>query len=99
MQEGIKWTQIQYFNNKVVCDLIENKLVSGGQGPALLGAPPGNSSSMSCIQIIVQCKAALSSTGPPFAARCRTEPCLQPLVSLSFALPLPEPPWDHERPG
>lgn len=29
MQEGIKWTQIQYFNNKVVCDLIENKLVSG----------------------------------------------------------------------
>lgn len=33
MQEGIKWTQIQYFNNKVVCDLIENKLVSGGQGP------------------------------------------------------------------
>lgn len=29
VQEGIKWTQIQYFNNKVVCDLIENKLVSG----------------------------------------------------------------------
>lgn len=28
VQEGIKWTQIQYFNNKVVCDLIENKLVS-----------------------------------------------------------------------
>ncbi|XP_025897271.1 unconventional myosin-If [Nothoprocta perdicaria] len=26
VQEGIKWTQIQYFNNKVVCDLIENKL-------------------------------------------------------------------------
>ncbi|KAM9328849.1 unconventional myosin-If [Gastrophryne carolinensis] len=24
--EGIKWTAIQYFNNKVVCDLIENKL-------------------------------------------------------------------------
>ncbi|XP_040273710.1 unconventional myosin-If isoform X2 [Bufo bufo] len=24
--EGIKWTPIQYFNNKVVCDLIENKL-------------------------------------------------------------------------
>ncbi|NXO02092.1 MYO1F protein, partial [Rhinopomastus cyanomelas] len=26
VQEGIRWTQIQYFNNKVVCDLIENKL-------------------------------------------------------------------------
>lgn len=27
MQEGIKWTPIEYFNNKVVCDLIESKLV------------------------------------------------------------------------
>lgn len=26
MQEGIKWTQIDYFNNKIVCDLIENKV-------------------------------------------------------------------------
>ncbi|CAL8267575.1 unnamed protein product [Arctogadus glacialis] len=26
VQEGIKWTPIEYFNNKVVCDLIENKL-------------------------------------------------------------------------
>lgn len=26
VQEGIKWTPIQYFNNKIVCDLIENKL-------------------------------------------------------------------------
>ncbi|KAG8519236.1 Unconventional myosin-If [Galemys pyrenaicus] len=26
VQEGIRWTPIQYFNNKVVCDLIENKL-------------------------------------------------------------------------
>ncbi|XP_061634647.1 unconventional myosin-If [Phyllopteryx taeniolatus] len=26
VQEGIKWTAIQYFNNKIVCDLIENKL-------------------------------------------------------------------------
>lgn len=40
MQEGIKWTQIQYFNNKVVCDLIENKLVSGvpSAGEAFWGA-------------------------------------------------------------
>lgn len=40
MQEGIKWTQIQYFNNKVVCDLIENKLVSGvpSAGEAFLGS-------------------------------------------------------------
>ena len=30
MQEGIRWTPIQYFNNKVVCDLIENKLVRAG---------------------------------------------------------------------
>lgn len=36
MQEGIKWTQIQYFNNKVVCDLIENKLVSGGPPSRML---------------------------------------------------------------
>lgn len=26
VQEGIKWSPIDYFNNKVVCDLIENKL-------------------------------------------------------------------------
>uniref|UniRef100_A0A8C7YKZ2 Osteoclast-stimulating factor 1 n=1 Tax=Oryzias sinensis TaxID=183150 RepID=A0A8C7YKZ2_9TELE len=26
VQEGIKWTPIDYFNNKIVCDLIENKL-------------------------------------------------------------------------
>lgn len=24
-QEGIKWTDIAFFNNKIVCDLIENK--------------------------------------------------------------------------
>uniref|UniRef100_A0AAY5KVX8 Osteoclast-stimulating factor 1 n=1 Tax=Esox lucius TaxID=8010 RepID=A0AAY5KVX8_ESOLU len=28
IQEGIKWTPIDYFNNKIVCDLIESKLVS-----------------------------------------------------------------------
>uniref|UniRef100_UPI003AADA64A myosin IEb n=1 Tax=Centroberyx gerrardi TaxID=166262 RepID=UPI003AADA64A len=26
VQEGIRWTAIEYFNNKVVCDLIESKL-------------------------------------------------------------------------
>ncbi|XP_015265580.1 PREDICTED: unconventional myosin-Ie-like [Gekko japonicus] len=26
VQEGIRWSPIDYFNNKVVCDLIENKL-------------------------------------------------------------------------
>ncbi|KAF7226403.1 myosin IEb [Nothobranchius furzeri] len=26
VKEGIKWTPIEYFNNKVVCDLIESKL-------------------------------------------------------------------------
>uniref|UniRef100_A0A8C7K429 Osteoclast-stimulating factor 1 n=1 Tax=Oncorhynchus kisutch TaxID=8019 RepID=A0A8C7K429_ONCKI len=26
VQEGIKWTPIEYFNNKIVCDLIESKL-------------------------------------------------------------------------
>uniref|UniRef100_A0A665WNW2 Osteoclast-stimulating factor 1 n=1 Tax=Echeneis naucrates TaxID=173247 RepID=A0A665WNW2_ECHNA len=26
VEEGIKWTPIEYFNNKIVCDLIENKL-------------------------------------------------------------------------
>ncbi|KAG8126889.1 hypothetical protein E2320_022019, partial [Naja naja] len=29
VQEGIKWTPIEYFNNKVVCDLIENKVGEG----------------------------------------------------------------------
>uniref|UniRef100_A0A8C1XK87 Osteoclast-stimulating factor 1 n=1 Tax=Cyprinus carpio TaxID=7962 RepID=A0A8C1XK87_CYPCA len=26
VQEGIRWTPIEYFNNKIVCDLIESKL-------------------------------------------------------------------------
>ena len=26
VREGIKWTPIEYFNNKVVCDLIEEKV-------------------------------------------------------------------------
>ncbi|KAG5264132.1 hypothetical protein AALO_G00272500 [Alosa alosa] len=26
VQEGIKWTNIEYFNNKIVCDLIESKV-------------------------------------------------------------------------
>ncbi|XP_035888604.1 unconventional myosin-If isoform X3 [Phyllostomus discolor] len=30
VQEGIHWTPIQYFNNKIVCDLIENKLSPPG---------------------------------------------------------------------
>ncbi|KAJ8287983.1 hypothetical protein COCON_G00006420 [Conger conger] len=30
VQEGIKWTPIEYFNNKVVCDLIESKLKPPG---------------------------------------------------------------------
>uniref|UniRef100_A0A3Q3G356 Osteoclast-stimulating factor 1 n=1 Tax=Kryptolebias marmoratus TaxID=37003 RepID=A0A3Q3G356_KRYMA len=30
VQEGIKWTPIEYFNNKIVCDLIENKLSPPG---------------------------------------------------------------------
>uniref|UniRef100_A0A8C3AV34 Osteoclast-stimulating factor 1 n=1 Tax=Cyclopterus lumpus TaxID=8103 RepID=A0A8C3AV34_CYCLU len=29
VQEGIKWTQIEYFNNKIVCDLIESKSPPG----------------------------------------------------------------------
>ncbi|XP_030640180.1 unconventional myosin-If [Chanos chanos] len=29
VQEGIKWTPIEYFNNKIVCDLIENKSPPG----------------------------------------------------------------------
>lgn len=28
-QEGIKWTEIDYFNNKIVCDLIESKSPPG----------------------------------------------------------------------
>ena len=27
VQEGIKWTPIEYFNNKIVCDLIEAKVL------------------------------------------------------------------------
>ena len=26
VQEGIKWTPIDYFNNKIVCELIESKV-------------------------------------------------------------------------
>lgn len=37
MQEGIRWTPIEYFNNKVVCDLIENKLVRTLGGGHLTG--------------------------------------------------------------
>ncbi|KFO22994.1 Myosin-If [Fukomys damarensis] len=33
VQEGIRWTPIEYFNNKVVCDLIENKLPGGVSPP------------------------------------------------------------------
>lgn len=32
VQEGIKWTAIDYFNNKIVCDLIESKVVSRPTG-------------------------------------------------------------------
>lgn len=28
VNEGIKWTPIDYFNNKIVCDLIESKVLS-----------------------------------------------------------------------
>ncbi|XP_071970523.1 unconventional myosin-Ie-like [Engystomops pustulosus] len=30
VQEGIRWSPIEYFNNKIVCDLIENKLSPPG---------------------------------------------------------------------
>lgn len=26
MEEGINWSPIDYFNNKIVCDVIENKV-------------------------------------------------------------------------
>ena len=29
VQEGIKWVPIDYFNNKVVCELIESKTLPG----------------------------------------------------------------------
>ena len=29
MQEGIKWVPIDYFNNKIVCELIESKMIPG----------------------------------------------------------------------
>lgn len=29
VQEGIKWVPIDFFNNKVVCELIESKTVPG----------------------------------------------------------------------
>lgn len=32
VQEGIKWTQIDYFNNKIVCDLIESKVNTPWEG-------------------------------------------------------------------
>lgn len=29
VQEGIKWSPIDYFNNKIVCELIESKVRTG----------------------------------------------------------------------
>lgn len=29
MQEGVQWTPIEYFNNKIVCDLIESRSPPG----------------------------------------------------------------------
>jgi len=29
VQEGIKWSPIDYFNNKIVCELIESKVHTG----------------------------------------------------------------------
>ena len=28
VKEGIQWTPIKFFNNKIVCDLIEEKVLS-----------------------------------------------------------------------
>ena len=39
VQEGIRWTPIQYFNNKIVCDLIENKLVRAKPDLGVLAGP------------------------------------------------------------
>lgn len=47
MQEGIRWTPIEYFNNKVVCDLIENKLV---RTELTLGISPGFRAESVCLE-------------------------------------------------
>ena len=39
MQEGIRWTPIEYFNNKIVCDLIESKIVSAESEIGFLALP------------------------------------------------------------
>lgn len=39
VQEGIRWTPIEYFNNKIVCDLIESKVVSTSPWSPLLTYP------------------------------------------------------------
>ena len=35
MNEGIKWTPIDYFNNKIVCELIESKVRRIGLGEVI----------------------------------------------------------------
>lgn len=39
VQEGVRWSPIDYFNNKIVCDLIESKVVSDGGGAPASPAP------------------------------------------------------------
>lgn len=38
VQEGIKWTPIDYFNNKIVCELIESKVKRRSVGVYLFPA-------------------------------------------------------------
>lgn len=40
VQEGIKWTPIDYFNNKIVCELIESKVKWRSVGVYLFPAMP-----------------------------------------------------------
>jgi myosin-1 len=38
VKEGIQWTPIQFFNNKIVCDLIEATVRYAPFAPAALGS-------------------------------------------------------------
>lgn len=77
VQEGIRWTPIEYFNNKVVCDLIENKLVR-------TGLTFGGRISPDCRTESVCLERVYDNLGDPFLKYLPATPSIDSSVHLSF---------------
>ncbi|KAF3839088.1 hypothetical protein F7725_017805, partial [Dissostichus mawsoni] len=73
VQEGIQWTPIEYFNNKVVCDLIESKL-----------NPPGLMSILDDVCATMHAKS--EGRGPDAAAEAAGSGLLLRVMCLSVSL-------------